>query len=227
MSSNFFKYFEIDSTNLEAKRLIDMQTIEKTAIISSERQTNGRGRMDRNWVSIDGNMMFSLVVPEKWVKFSNVLPLSIGLLILQALKPDTNVFLKWPNDVIIVNNDIPKKCAGVLIEKYREFYIIGIGINVVSYPLENVRFVATSLKENNITVENEECFLKNLLPLLNVIPQNIIKLWNEKSYFNGKNVKINDNEGTFLGIDENANAVLMCNGRKKIITVGDVGIQFQ
>ena len=90
----------------------------------------------------------------------------------------TDIFLKWPNDIII--ND--SKCAGILIESLRsnnskEYLAIGIGVNLIKYPL-NSSFKATSLKEEfNFDVDRDE-FLTKL---------NINLLENIKRWEKGKN----------------------------------------
>ncbi len=62
MSSKILNFFEIDSTSLEAKRIIDaknlLNSLQNNIIITAKIQTQGRGRLDRNWVSLEGNMMF-------------------------------------------------------------------------------------------------------------------------------------------------------------------------
>ena len=83
-----------------------------------------------------------------------------------------DIFLKWPNDIII--ND--SKCAGILIESLKsnsdkEYLAIGIGVNLIKYPL-NSSFKATSLKEEfNFDVDRDEFLNKlniNLLENINI-----------------------------------------------------------
>ena len=46
----------IDSTNLEAKRLIENDKINKATWIIANRQTSGKGRNNNKWVSEVGNL---------------------------------------------------------------------------------------------------------------------------------------------------------------------------
>ena len=194
-----FKYHEIDSTNLEAKRLVDLNTIEptlqNTAIVSAEIQTHGRGRLEREWKSIKENMMFSLVFPVQWVKHPT-LPACVCIAVKEAITPSNTVYFKWPNDVIINDAGTPKKCCGILIEVYRGFCIVGIGINVVHHP-ELTMYEATNLKQHNLTIQNEEIIFQNLRSLLQKNPQDITKLWNKDNFFLNKTVKISENQGIF------------------------------
>ena len=53
----------IDSTNLEAKRLIENDKIKKATWIIANRQTSGKGRNNNKWVSEVGNFYGSCVLP--------------------------------------------------------------------------------------------------------------------------------------------------------------------
>ena len=53
------KYKKVKSTNEIALRLIKKNYSEPTLIIS-EKQTNGRGRVGKKWVSKKGNLFISL-----------------------------------------------------------------------------------------------------------------------------------------------------------------------
>ena len=58
----------IDSTNLEAKRLIENDKINKATWIIANRQTEGKGRNKNKWVSEEGNFYGSYVMP---INFDN------------------------------------------------------------------------------------------------------------------------------------------------------------
>lgn len=219
-----FKYKEIDSTNLEAKRLIDFNIIEPTlnnsAIISAELQTHGRGRLERKWESLQGNMMFSLVFPLQWAK-SSLLPACVCIAIRSTITPNDTTYFKWPNDVIINDAGTPKKCCGVLIEMHREFYIVGIGVNVLHHPKLTI-YEATNLQQHQISIQNEEIIFQNLRLLLQKNSQDIMKLWNERNFFLGKAVKIGEVNGIFQSVDNHFNAILDCNGTRIAMPFGDI-----
>jgi len=227
MSSKILKFFEIDSTNLESKRIIDSKTIlndlQSNIIVTAQVQTQGRGRLDRNWVSLQGNMMFSIVIPKAWVKNFNTLPACVCLAIFREISPNIDVKFKWPNDLLIIENDIPKKFCGVLIETHGEFLIVGIGINLVDNPFEITIFPSTHLQKYGIQISNEEKINASLLEILNDNQVEVLKKWQEMNYFQGKNVKINGIEGIFEGVDENFSVILKNNAKEaRIITFGDV-----
>lgn len=236
MSSKILNFFQIDSTSLEARRIIDSNFTQNNVIITAQKQTQGRGRLDRNWVSLYGNMMFSIIIPQAWVKKESTLPACISLAILGEIslnseKNDQKLasefaqkmcYVKWPNDLIIIDGSTPKKFCGILIEKYHGFFIIGIGINTEKSPDSNTLFPSTNLKYHDMRVSNAEKINDSFLQMLNKNQNDILSRWREKHYFQGKTVKIGDYDGIFEDVDENFSVILNKNGERKVITFGDV-----
>ena len=125
---------EVDSTNLEAKRLVRRGELLKGGIVLADRQTAGKGRLGRAWVAAEGkDLTFSLVFRNDLNRVD--IPktgLAAALGICHALEKDYSIGarLKWPNDILIGG----EKISGILSEYVtpEEFIIIGIGINVNS-----------------------------------------------------------------------------------------------
>ena len=57
--------------------------------------------------------------------------------------------LKWPNDILIDG----KKVGGILLESYQQDIILGAGVNISSYPDKNMRYPATCLKKEGVSLE--------------------------------------------------------------------------
>jgi BirA family biotin operon repressor/biotin-[acetyl-CoA-carboxylase] ligase len=121
-------------------------------LVTSGRQTGGRGREQRTWVSPEGkglysSLAFSLPLDSKLY----LLPLIAAVSIIEMLEDIASIplALKWPNDVLYEG----KKLAGILIENNitdkEIFSIVGMGINLNhcrdDFPPE-LRETATSLK---------------------------------------------------------------------------------
>ena len=152
---------EAGSTNDEVKKLSANIRGQKV-VISARSQTNGRGRRGRGWVSLDGNLFFSLGV-ENELKNLGALVFIASLSLWQTVRnldPLLNVKLKWPNDVLV--ND--KKISGMLLEKGAgDYWVIGIGVNLKVAPLlVNTLYPAVSLAEAGINVERLD-FLLSLI----------------------------------------------------------------
>ena len=145
-------FAEIDSTNEEARRLGEAG--EAGPIwITAERQTAGRGRRGRTWVSPGGNFMGTLflrpeVGPRKAAELSFVAALAVHDAVDALLPPPLRpaLKLKWPNDLLHDG----RKLAGILLESSGvaggtvSWLAIGIGINLAHHP-DMVEFPATSL----------------------------------------------------------------------------------
>lgn len=109
-------------------------------VLVTDLQTAGRGRLDRQWEAPAGtSAMFSIVLrtdgPEhEW----GVLPLLAGVAVCEAVEFVTGVraSLKWPNDIMIRDEDAPSgrggKVGGILAERDSQTgaVVLGVGINV-------------------------------------------------------------------------------------------------
>lgn len=104
-----------------------------TAVLA-RRQLRGRGRHGRTWVSDEGGLWLSAVVPTPGAAGTwAVLPLAAGWAVREALLSlgVRGLHLRWPNDVMIGS----AKLAGLLVERHRpETAIIGLGLNLDNRP---------------------------------------------------------------------------------------------
>jgi len=122
------RHEELESTNDAAAREQPW-----TAVLA-RRQTRGRGRYRRSWVSDEGGIWLSAVLPtpgpaETWA----VLPLAAGWALRQALQGlgVSSLRLRWPNDAMVGK----AKLAGILVERFNaNSAVVGIGINYDNQP---------------------------------------------------------------------------------------------
>lgn len=171
-------------------------------LVIAERQTQGKGRIGKEWVSPEGGLWFSLILGSSLAPTEiPALSLLMGLGVTQSVISETNLpcLIKWPNDIWIKQ----KKLAGILIELSAteievKHILVGIGINVnIEHDLLPLR--ATSLEIElgrkvsrlslliNLLERIEELYLqyqeaRSLLPFLEEI--------NELSWLNGKEVRV-------------------------------------
>lgn len=119
---------EIGSTNSAAAKLPAWHAVR------ADLQTDGRGRTGRRWVSDEGGLWLSAVLPcpgqrSRWA----ILPLAAGWAIIGALRDlgVTDLRLRWPNDIMHGR----RKLAGLLVERYTaDTAVIGVGLNVFNCP---------------------------------------------------------------------------------------------
>jgi len=141
---------EVDSTNRMAKDLA-IRGVPEGALVIAEKQTRGRGRMDRDWFSPPGGGIYMTIVlrPSLPPAEAPKITLLTGVALAESLREISRIEarIKWPNDIVIKG----KKLAGILTELSAEidainFVLIGIGVNVNTgeFP-ESVQETATSL----------------------------------------------------------------------------------
>jgi len=145
---------EVTSTQNVAEELAKRGAEDGTVVIS-EGQTEGRGRMGRNWVSPAGEGVYLSIILRPNLRPTQVLqiPLIAAVAVSKAIKRVTNLQpkVKWPNDITLGG----KKVGGILTETSSEidrvnYIVLGIGINVNtqrSLLPESIRGTATSLAE--------------------------------------------------------------------------------
>ena len=146
-------YFEsTDSTNLQAS-LLGKKGSENGTLVITDRQTQGKGRMGREWISpAYSNLYFSVLLrPSIVPQTASWIPLVAGVALAKGIHAYTGLSprIKWPNDLLING----KKAGGILIELHIEGdrisrLVLGIGINVnmTRFP-EEIAPIATSLKK--------------------------------------------------------------------------------
>jgi len=137
----------VDSTNLYLKN----NPQKEDTILYTFNQTVGRGRENRNWLSLeDKNLALSILLHLEKIISPIWLIAILSLSLTKILKKYKikDYWIKWPNDIYIKN----KKLAGVLAESEWENgkisrIIIGIGININNNEtdIEKIEKKATSI----------------------------------------------------------------------------------
>jgi BirA family biotin operon repressor/biotin-[acetyl-CoA-carboxylase] ligase len=138
---------EIDSTNAEARRRA-VAGESGPLWIAAARQSAGRGRRGRTWISPPGNLAATLLLrPEKAAGECAQLSFVAAIAAADMIAAHTgDVAVKWPNDVLAGG----RKIAGILLEAETAqgtatpWLAIGIGVNLAHFP-PGTEFPATSL----------------------------------------------------------------------------------
>jgi BirA family transcriptional regulator, biotin operon repressor / biotin---[acetyl-CoA-carboxylase] ligase len=126
---------EISSTNSHLMARAASQSIDGIVCLA-ERQTGGRGRRGRTWLTPSGQNIALSLGKSVPISVAQVAPLSlvVGLAAVSALKRVgvDNAMLKWPNDLLLNG----AKVGGILIELPSIgnplTVVVGIGINMGS-----------------------------------------------------------------------------------------------
>ena len=130
-------YPELKSTMDEAARLAGEGAEEGTAVIA-ERQSAGRGRQGRSWVSQPGNLLFSILFRPDMAQLPFISIIG-GLAAARAVRKITGLDprIKWPNDLMLDG----RKAAGILAESAIVgdsvcYAVLGIGVNIALNPAD-------------------------------------------------------------------------------------------
>ncbi len=209
--------------------------------VTAERQTGGRGRRGRPWVSERGNLYASLLLidPAPMERLAS-LPLAIAVAVHQAIRsvlpPGAEPLeVKWPNDILIGR----KKTCGILVEgerlaNGRHAVVIGIGINVSVMP-DNPIYPVTCLRDQGSAASPEELFAHLFASMAEVLDiwneglgiTEVTALWRAVACGIGEKITVNlpdrSISGYFAGIDDNGLLMLDTGtGRMMPIAAGDV-----
>lgn len=121
-----------DSTNAELRRRAEAgERLGHLAVLLTDAQTAGRGRLGRTWTAPAGSALAVSVLLrdlpadiDRW----GWIPLAAGVAMTDAVAaqlPGRAVGLKWPNDVLVDG----RKICGILAEVTAGAVIVGTGVN--------------------------------------------------------------------------------------------------
>ena len=135
---DMFYHYKSTGSTMDRARELALRGAE-SAIITAEKQSAGKGRNGRTWVSRQGGLFFSILdrpFKQGWrlsiadyAQFSLVMQISVVKSI--SFICGKKAFLRWPNDIYINN----RKIAGITTEISGEGDLLawisgGIGVNV-------------------------------------------------------------------------------------------------
>ncbi len=238
-------YFDsIDSTQNQALKMSNEAANNGTVIVAAK-QTGGKGRSGRKWVSPKGGIWLSVILHPKFdISITTLFPIASALALSIAIEKTFNIFpeLKWPNDLTIKG----KKVAGMLVDVSLESnkienLVLGVGINFdvdVKQIEKTLRgtpnfYGVASLCEqkNNIKpVQLVQTFLIELEKIYETLnkrqTKKIITEWTKRSSTIGKQVELDTINGKIKGkatkIDEDGALVVSDKGKSSRIIAGDI-----
>lgn len=223
---------ETGSTNDHAGKLPGWNAV------TAKRQTAGRGRYRRSWVSDEGGIWLSASIPtpgesRKW----SILPLAAGWAIKEALATlgVTGMHLRWPNDLMVGKT----KLVGILVERFApETAVIGAGINFTNDPASiqpELRGMTTRLSDLLDPLPSRETVISTVLAyyaiaqrtlengrIAELLPS-INAAWRIDKVTLTLNPDSRKVTGAFLGVDEEGRLLVRGeNGRQLALLPTDV-----
>ena len=226
-----YRYGRVESTQDVAKELIRKGGIGRRAVRSSrsmngegggggegaaglvvvaDEQMKGKGRLDREWISPAGGLYLSAVFESR-----EGISLLAGVAVAKSLREiGIDAKIKWPNDIVVTE----KKIAGILVEIFEDYAVVGIGVNMSGAPLPT----ATSVREQGMSISKDE-LLERIIK--NFGTEDIFDDYRRMSATIGRHVRVemvnSSVEGVARDIDEHGRLILECSGEIKKIASGD------
>ena len=175
-------------------------------------QTKGRGQYGNSWENLpEENLAYSFALKTKNINVSDTCFNFYTAILVRdfiANLTKTEAKIKWPNDLILKN----KKICGMLFEKNKNYFVVGIGINILQENFKNLPKAGSVLSQTGLSFELK-AFTESLHQYLfehlvqKEIPNNILELYhlhlyrkNEVSVFEKNEVRQN---GIIKNVDEN------------------------
>ncbi len=223
----------IDSTNAYLKE--NYEEIDGFTFVSTDYQTQGKGRNDREWIANKKeNLLFSLLIKdEEIIKEGSFLSLVAAVSVAQVLQQYglSNIEIKWPNDIYV--ND--KKIVGILLEgRIPDYLVIGIGFNVNQKEFNGeYRKTPTSMflqlnEEIDIDKLKEDVYetLFNNLVHYSSDKGKFLKYFKNHDYLLNKEVEYVFNKNIYFGIvkgiDEDFNIIIQSEKEEHHISSGEI-----
>ncbi|CAI8994488.1 DNA-binding transcriptional repressor/biotin-(acetyl-CoA-carboxylase) ligase BirA [Pseudomonas chlororaphis] len=233
----------IDSTNAEALRAVE-RGVPAPFLVLAERQTAGRGRRGRKWVSpFAENVYYSLVLRiDGGMRQLEGLSLVVGLAVMQTLREFgiVGAGLKWPNDVLVGR----KKIAGILLELVGDpadvcHVVLGVGINVNMQKTDEVDQQWTSMRlESGKQVDRNQLAARLSMMLKAYLERHqaqgfssIQEEWEQNHLWQGNAVSliagVNKIDGVVMGIDQQGALRLEVDGVEKVYSGGELSLRLR
>lgn len=229
----------IDSTNNFAKSLAQLGAVHGTTVVS-EVQTQGKGRMGRDFYSPMGMGVYMSVIlrPKLSVEHSLLITSCAAVAVAEAVErvADVDCKIKWVNDIYAGG----KKLCGILTEASvdveqggLEYAIVGMGINVqnVTFP-KNLADVATSVRMETDKPVSRSVLAAEILNCLEerletIKDKSFLEEYRRRSNVIGNRIEVTHNdiseEMDCIGIDEIGRLLVrLDSGEEKALTSGTV-----
>lgn len=241
---NIYLFDTLDSTNAWMLKQI-RQGIDLPALCVANKQTAGRGRRGRQWVSESGrNIYMSLGVRiDRSISQLSALSLVCGLSLVRVLRRlgVSGAGVKWPNDVLVKN----QKIAGVLIESAIlkpdvSALVIGVGLNIdmQGSVVENSATSWTDLQsELGKNLPDRDSLVREIAGTMQDLIGEYLAggfgllqdEWRQNDIFFGKEVMIEENAEIYRGVSQgvsNEGYLLLDTGPEiRLFHVGEISLR--
>ena len=195
------------STNARAREIATEGG--EDVVVLADRQTGGRGRLDREWVSPSGGVWLSVVLrPDVPATHAPALTLAAAMATTRAAREaGVDARIKWPNDVVVPRDGRERKLAGILTEMEGEadrvsWVVIGVGVNA-NVDSDDLPAAAdpTSIRAEAGDVDRR-AFTQRLLEEFDALRADLpsaVEAWRESASTLGRRVRVDTPDGEIVG----------------------------
>ncbi len=234
--SNVIELEKVDSTNTYLKKY--GRHMDQDTVLFAAEQTDGKGRLGRNWYGEKGKSIFSsFLIRDVYdnsdaVRLSFLFSIAVKMMLSKHID-HSKIILKWPNDVMVSG----KKICGILSEYSKECVIVGIGLNVLDFiPEGEISYPFTTMESESGTAFDIENIKSELVQSVNQVftryctncTKDMPLIWFREAGIKDLPVTVNQKdkmiEGHIDSIDELGSLIIRksSGGRKEKIFYGDV-----
>jgi len=247
---NLFYHYSNTGSTMDRARELALNGALSGSVFTAEKQSAGRGRSGRTWVSKQGGLFFSILDrPTLTIADYSLISLIVQIATVKSISSicGKKAYLRWPNDIYINQ----RKIAGITTEISGEGDLInwltaGIGVNV-NNPAPSVK--ATSISEIIGKNVSRRDVLNLILDEINVVKKTFIS---KAAYSQGNRLLANEwnsladcigakaavfkptsektgkvfARGVFQGIDPSGRCILKTNEKTLFFNHGSVSLAF-
>lgn len=234
-SIKLYSFDEVTSTNDVVKELYKGEEIAVTALS----QTNGRGRLNRKFISPKGEGLYLsvLIKPNLPVNKCHLITTGVAVITAEVIESLTGVKpkIKWVNDLYLGG----KKIAGILTEGRQgvgdklEYAVVGIGINLLKREFgEELKDIATDVEtQTGVRLDAHELakILAEKIANANFESEEFFSRYRDNLLTLNREVRVITGEEEYIAfavdLQSDFGLVVESKGERKVVYVGDVSVK--
>ena len=219
----------VDSTNLRLKEAARAGRVFPPFLLAAERQTAGRGRLGRRFVSPAGGLYMSLLLPWQPGRDPAAITLLSAVSVCRAIEEETALRpkIKWVNDIFV--NE--RKVCGILAEAGDSWVITGIGVNLLTPP---GGFPPEAGAAGALDVPTDKNRLAARLAHLILSgtarpdPEGVLAAYRERMFLTGKTIRYTqagaEKTALVLGVADDGGLIVRDEAGDRVLRTGEVTI---
>lgn len=218
---------QVDSTNLRLKEAVRRGSIRPPWFLAADSQTAGRGRLGRGFVSPEGGLYMSLLLPWQPGRDPAAITLLSAVSVCLAIEEETALrpWIKWVNDVFVDQ----RKVCGILAEAGENWVITGIGVNLRTpsggFPPEAGAAGALDVPadKNRLAARIANLILSGTA---RPDPEGVLAQYRERMFLTGKMIRYTqagaEKTALVLGVANDGGLLIRDEGGDRVLHTGEV-----